>query len=748
MRNAVLFLVLFAFKSFSTETWVFEGDSTTAYNSTTFSCWPFYLTNYSRWNGTTRTNVAVGGSTTATMWGRYTNSVQPLKPTAGQTNILVIRIGINDILNTSIDATNSISNFNAEVSAAYRDGFKIISYLTQSIALMDNPTELYNRTNLLAWMKTNEMIWLTVDTEQAGLTNYTDTSYFYDGLHPTALCDTVVASNFNAQVSLWENGVTFYVDPSAGNDKNTGIDTSHAWKTIPGTKTVGGSSYLQTNWGWNGTTLLPSSKVQPGFTFSLKGGSTFNSSSGFGQLLFNGNYHATNANLINPITVQLNTNWGTGPVTFDGSGVTLGGGGWGLIHMSKSGIFIDGKTNYGIQIINSQYDGISQYPASQLYGPMICSVLFSNCGLAYSNTQSAAAGIVQVLMSSTGYVSNVKILGNQMKLCGMTMGDSGLGCTNMVVTNCWIQDLVGDDTSKGGRAFVAQNGSVTYWGCTGTNCSKAFDPGENASGSTTLDMIYKLVDCYALNCTVLGIGLSSVGFEQTNTVASQYYLINCIVYGNPIGMKCYAGPWSNIIAHCVFDGNGENILCSRDGLTDYNTNYLLVYNSVLYKPTGANGNMDHGYWKTGETQGHSFSDYNSYIQNGSEYFSMFGNYGGGSDVVNFSYGANGPGRSTGNWYAFNSWGNDAHSKGTGATDTTAPPFTALASHNYTLTAHYSGVNLSALSWYTADMGVDLAGKPRTSWDIGAYEYVPPPPPGMTLGSGTLRRGSGTLRFGQ
>jgi hypothetical protein len=183
----------------SAVSYIFEGDSTTAWNTGTESSWQQDLTNYSTFPASTMTNGAVGGSTTATMWGRYTNSIQKW---AGPGAYLTLRIGINDIL-TQIDWQTSLSNWNCEVSAASRDGFKIINYLCQwdkALALDPGsyPTEINNVTNLNNEMLTNPLVWLTINIAAANLTNYASTIYFDSiGLHPTALEDTLVASNFN-----------------------------------------------------------------------------------------------------------------------------------------------------------------------------------------------------------------------------------------------------------------------------------------------------------------------------------------------------------------------------------------------------------------------------------------------------------------------------------------------------------------------------------------------------------------------
>jgi hypothetical protein len=175
------------------------------------------------------------------------------------------------------------------------------------------------------------------------------------------------------------------------------------------------------------------------------------------------------------------------------------------------------------------------------------------------------------------------------------------------------------------------------------------------------------------------------------------------------------------------DGVSEN---AAGHIEDY------LYNNIFYKPTAGAGsnNFQMKFFKSTVSDYSLMSDYNSWVQNTLEVFTMWGANSGSDQTCNFNYGTNGPGHSSGNWYAqygcttsppANGTGHyhqDAHSKGTGATDTTLPPFTNVKGNDYTLTAHYAGTNLSTQPWYIPEMGTDRNRKTRTNWDIGAYEY--------------------------
>ena len=129
------------------------------------------------------------------------------------------------------------------------------------------------------------------------------------------------------------------------------------------------------------------------------------------------------------------------------------------------------------------------------------------------------------------------------------------------------------------------------------------------------------------------------------------------------------------------------------------------------------------------------SDYNSWVQRSGEEFCRWGYY--TTDQKSYSYGSNGPGHNSGDWYTY--YGHtssapsngalghhhaDAHSKGTGASYTTLPSFLDVVNHDYSLASSYPGVDLSSKSWYIPEMGRDYNGNPRTIWDMGAFEAVP------------------------
>jgi len=530
---------------------------------------------------------------------------------------------------------------------------------------------------------------------------------------------------------------TYYVDPDAGDDTAAGT-IGVPWEHLPGTRNAGDTDFICAGGcsGWAGIVADDTIKIKSGTTH------------GGGQVQIDGSYYA-DTTLANPITIQRDTTWGTGSVIFDGTGVTVGGGGWGLIHIRRQGGYIiDGVAGVGTAydgfiVQDSAYCGISTHPGNTTaYAPnKFQYIKFHNNGTTYSAAENASDGQLRIYHHTTGTIVNYcEFSGNSMMLQGISMGDSSARVLGATVSNCVAYNHAGTD--DGGIGFKAQNSQITWTNCTSYSNYKGFDLGENG-GTTSWDITYKLVNCTAYS-NDFGANFSLYGYEGAWSGAVNFYLINCVIRDNSvIGSKVYAGPFNLYVVHSVYDNNPINLSVNRDGLSDANTINAYIYNSIFYKPTGTDGNVDHLYWEDVGDPMDVDSDYNSYIQNDSEYFKQTGGYGGGSDVTNFSYGANGPGHASGTWYDFQSWNNDANSVGTGATDTTEPPFTDVSGHDYTLTVAYVGLDISGLGWYTSEMGVDRDSVARVGdWDMGAYEFAsgaPPPvdpPAGLAITGGT------------
>jgi len=516
---------------------------------------------------------------------------------------------------------------------------------------------------------------------------------------------------------------TYYIDFDGGSDTNAGTSEGTAWKTIPGTRNTADSDDESTCWGSGcpgSPTIDSSNKVQAGDVFRIKPGTTHDSSDG-GKILIDSDYYATDATVENPIKFVAYQAWSgaNGSITLDGTGITLGGTGQGLVRIDEmGGIEWDGETVNGFIIQDSYYMGISNYVTGNIEeGCTFKYIKFVNNGTGYVGDQAAAAQL-HLRWPDGGSIEHCEFDGNNNSINGVTLGESGQRAVDFTISDCTAYDHYG--TNDGGIGFKAQNSTVVFNNVTSYNNYKGFDCGED-SGNSSWNIIYKYINILAYDNTNCGANFS--GPESSWSGEISFYYINAIIRDNgEAGAKVYAGPYNLYIVHSVFDNNQRNILIHPNGIDDTYTMRVYVYNSIFYKPTNSDGNVVNGYWLDSGLDWVLDSDYNSYIQNSSEYFSKFGAYGGGSDVHTFSYGSNGPGHSSGTWYSFQSWNNDPNSKGTGASDTTDPSFTDINNHVYTLTESYAGTDISGKGWYTLEMGTDRNGVTRTAWDIGAYEY--------------------------
>jgi hypothetical protein len=133
-------------------------------------------------------------------------------------------------------------------------------------------------------------------------------------------------------------------------------------------------------------------------------------------------------------------------------------------------------------------------------------------------------------------------------------------------------------------------------------------------------------------------------------------------------------------------------------------------------------------------------DNNAWTMFGSVKFAAWAGSDAAPDNTSYLYGANGPGQQSGNWYNWYSGSTTPPSSGAnghfhcdGFSTTNAPPFSDPHAKDFTLTEAFPGTNISSRAWFTDLMWVDRAGRTRTSWDIGAYEFDTggpnPSPPG-------------------
>jgi hypothetical protein len=491
--------------------------------------------------------------------------------------------------------------------------------------------------------------------------------------------------------------------------------------------------------------------VQAGDTIKLKQGTVHDSTDG-GKILIDSTYYVTTAITTNgPITIQRDITWGSGSVEFNGTGMTLGGGGFGLIHIKVGGVVIDGVSGTnGIIVAKSPYDGISAFPSADIQGPSIYSVMFGTNGTTYvPGTDDASAANLQLLRSHDGIVANCSIMAGGSSFEGISFGENHLSCYGYVVTNVTVADLNGND--DGGIAFKPLNSQVSFYNCSATRCFKGWDVGEvNGDGSNILCRIFNSTSF----SNIYGINFNAAGAAYAGTV--NFYAINNLIYTNgSTGMYVYAGPYNVYVIHNTFYNNGAgnafqdaNLRIENDG-AEIQDNKAYVYNNIFYKPFGPQNFYNHYFRK--DVQGDTLNlnmDNNAWFQRASELFASWAGAEPTSDNTTYSYVTDGPGHLSGNWYNFYSGDNiaplngrighyhaDGYSYATGGDNMTEPPFFNVVSNIVTLTNHYVGTNISTRSWFTSEMGVDRLGVSRVAWDLGAFEPVIGPAIQAKIGPG-------------
>jgi len=532
---------------------------------------------------------------------------------------------------------------------------------------------------------------------------------------------------------------TYYVDLDGGNDASAGTSQGTAWKTIPGTRNVGDTAFVTLSYG-SGTIVSNSVKVQASDNLMLKRGTVHDSTDG-GKVLIDTTYYVNTANTTNnPITLKPDITWGSGPVEFNGTGMTLGGGGWGLIHIKVNGVVVDGVSGTnGIIVAFSPYDGISGFPiGSDIQGPTIRHVFFGTNGTTYTpGFDDASAANIQLIRSHGGVIADCVIMAGQSSFEGVCLGENHLSCYDYIVTNVTVADLNGVD--DGGIAFKAFNSQVQFLNCTATRCYKGFDLGEqNGDGS---NILYKVVGGISYS-NVYGMNFNGPGAAYAGTV--NFYAINCTIYTNAsTGIYVYAGPYNLHIIHNTLFNNGLNgnfddcnVRCENDGVERNFINSYII-NNIFYKPAGNQNYYNLYFKKDFEADGMNLTmDNNSWTRRSTESFAKWAVNNPLPDNTIYDYGTDGPGHASGNWWSWYSGDTvaptngrlghfhaDAYSVGTGASDTSLPPFANYPT-DLRFTHTYSGTNISSRSWFTAEMGFDANGRARTTWDMGALEFDP------------------------
>lgn len=544
---------------------------------------------------------------------------------------------------------------------------------------------------------------------------------------------------------------TYYVDFAAGNDSSAGTSTGTAWRTIPGTYLTNSSDLLNTAWG----SINAGNRIGDNTTIKLKSG-TIHSYTNGGFIWIGGSSASLYTDGCSNIVIETDTTWGDGtPSIIDGTAYSDA--------LPPMLIQSDGVTVRGVTVRNSYVGGIlakEKGDGSALTNIVFQNIITTNCGLSYlTDAAGSGDGHLKVRRAYGVTVSNCVVSGANQYINGFLFGDSSKEVRDIWVQDCVATNLLGDlANNDSGIGFKCLNVTGTFTNCVSADNLKGFDCGEDG-GSTSIDV--KINRCIALR-NQWGINANGPSAAYASTI--KFYIFNNIVVSNAYnGLNIYAGPFScylvnNVIIYNGFGNitngagtytglyDGGQVCITAGQLSDTNRIDFVCLNNVLHEgPTNCATFLNK--YGNGTNHLNLTIDFNSYDQAGS----VFAEWGAYVSDTPYTYGANGPGQTSGDWYSqyytsttpptfgTGHYHNDSNSKGKLCSVTTLAP----VSSSYSPTNSYAGTNYSGASWYIAAMGKDRNGVSRSEWTVGAYEYVPSEPDLPTVSS---QRKANTIYF--
>lgn len=554
---------------------------------------------------------------------------------------------------------------------------------------------------------------------------------------------------------------TYYVDFDGGNDANDGLSPATAWRTMPGTLTVDDTSLLG-NWGpFNAASPIPA-----GSTIYLKGGTTYSVADPGGSIYVQGTggskdvYTSSGSGYGAGVTITTLNGFGSGPVTFDGTGKTNG---IALLILGMSGITLDGTSTNNIIFQNTSGDGIQlkeQHGTGNENLYIWIQYLYAkHCGRILTN-DLAGAGSGHLNLRHANHFRLTKIevdgLRDTNYINGILLGDNGKWIKDGIVWDINVHGLLGDPgPNDSGIGLKGLNSQIWFTNIVSFNNLKGMDLGEQ-SGSGGYDLTYWVQNSNFYTNAVSGLGLTGKAAAY-NGLIKYWVWNNRFISNNNFGINCYSTPQLTYIANNAFAYNGDTALsgayaghirANPNSSSDTNNMQVYIYNNVFFKPAdcqicGTDYSTPVGANGTDYTQ---YSDWNTYVQTSSEFFAQWA-YFNGSEFLNVDY-ANGPGHPAGTWaadYSNNTtppirgtghFGSDNNSTAILSGAAEASAFWLVQWPTYSVNTNRNGTNISSASWYDSRMGLDLAGNTRsTYWTRGLYEYQAPaagptPAPGV------------------
>lgn len=492
------------------------------------------------------------------------------------------------------------------------------------------------------------------------------------------------------------SAATYYVDSGTGNDGNPGVSQSAAWQHIPGTYKPDNSGFVPAS-GWV--------KIKAGDTIVIKGGSAFGN-----RLVIDGNWYE-NGTTDAPIRILRDSSWGSGPVVFDGGGVTEGQ--WdATLHVFKVNYLdIDGGGPGGILIKNANSRGFGAEGGGSESDKMV--------GLAVHNVKlynNMSFGVVLHRQDSF-LLENIEVDGNkEPNTGGFYVGDQTYACSNGRLRNCQAYNNGANPGAQAGGTDVrmgfwcTNSTNITYEGCIARdNEGRGFDVGTVGSPISTVTNNIVYINCLAYNnSSGFGCNLDDVGGD------ANFWYLNCIARNNGSGWDIYQGP-NAYIYNCISAMNGNGFYL--DTLSFSRPTVVTIRNTIMY------GNAANTVYAHDCQSLRVNMDNNLYDQaNGADALvRWFDAPGGESQFRLYGYGG-APNLAT--WKSDH--GMDAHSMDSG--EGKRASFMNAEGGNFHLNgssaARGAGVNLSS-AWPAGVSRSDKNGQSRPgdgTWDVGPYMW--------------------------
>lgn len=510
------------------------------------------------------------------------------------------------------------------------------------------------------------------------IVKYWHTEYFYPLL--VAITLALVGKGYCA---------TYYVDFDNGSNVNNGASVSTPWRSLPGTQNpLGGTS------GWK--------VIQAGDIIYIKAGTTFSSLVG-GYVLINNKWYG-NGTSLNYISIQVSDTWGVGDVRMNGVGIPLPP--WaGLVTIgARDYIEVKGTPQNTIIVNNCSARGFESYGTrdSHQVGIRVRYLKISGCSgdMAFNLSYSDNFEVRDCIMSDNRYL-------------GFSVGGgSDQNCSGGKFYDCVAKNNGLAGTSGGSLHGFGLYGctDMEYWRCTAYNNRRdGFDFGTT---SNTNNVSVKLIDC-----TSYDNGEDGFALNGGPSGARTGYYVNCISYNNGgTGWNIYSGGVTGYIYHCLADGNNKNFVVYDEDAT--HDTVLYIKNSIALRPRGSYSLQIWSY-RMGHTNGTKFySDYNLWVQNGSESFAGINLYPAGSD----SHFYNGTSKPT-TWSRKGYLPDPNQADGNSGWGQNAA-FVDQGNHDYHPTANSWTIGKGAYISSPVEAQTDRDGKLRPKHPtIGPYEYV-------------------------